>query len=121
MHFFYSENQPFTSSRPFRASDYNANAQIEKHLENWFYLRFIQTHTDDITERHQSTQELTICDRKIEFWKRQDNYCFEEFTKSVKKFQELYEYRVTYAKAHKIKNFKSAQVKFVDKNGRRIR
>jgi hypothetical protein len=120
MHFFYSENQPYTSNRPFRASDYNPNTQIKKHLENWFYLRFIQTQTDSIIERQQATKELTICDRKIEFWKRQPDYCFEEFAETVNYMQKLYDHRVTYVKAHKINNFKEDQVKFIDKYGRRV-
>lgn len=121
MHFLYSDTQPFVSTKPFRPEDYNSNNQIRKHLENWFYLRFIQTHTDQMIERQQATKELTICDRKIEFWKRQSDYSFEEFTASVKELQQLYEYRVTYAKAHKIYNFKNQQVKFIDKHGRSIR
>ena len=51
MHFLYSDTQPFVSTKPFRPEDYNPNNQIRKHLENWFYLRFIQTHTDQIRRR----------------------------------------------------------------------
>ena len=103
---------------PFRPEDYNANSQIVKHLENWFVLRFIQTQTTDMIERQQATKELTICDRKIEFWKRRPEYCNKRFVSDVDHFQRLYEYRVTYSKA---KNFKEHQVKFIDKHGNRIR
>jgi len=116
MHFFYSDNQPFRSNKPFRASDYDADVQISKHLENWFYLRFIQTQTDDLVERHQATKELTICDRKIEFWKRQ-GYSMDRFVSSVKRFQTLYDHRVTYTKNP---NFKHMHIKFINKKGEKV-
>lgn len=119
MHFIYADNQPF-SGRPFCASDYNSNVQISTHLDNWFILKFMQMQTDSIIERHQATKELTICERKISFWQRQPDFCIEEFANSVEKLQKIYEYQITYANAHGVKNFKQHQVKFINKKGTRI-
>jgi hypothetical protein len=53
----------------------DANSQYAKHLENYFYLRFILMNSDDFKEKAQANKELSICQRKLDFWRRHGNFC----------------------------------------------
>lgn len=77
MFFCYDENLKFTGS--FIPSNFNPNIQLYKHLENYFYLKFILNKSDRPVEKQQASKELEICERKMNFWKRQTDYCEETF------------------------------------------
>lgn len=66
---------PTRSSRPFRVEEFNATQQYVKHYNNSLLLKFYQTHPNSTPlERIQAQNELKICERKQEFWKRQSNF-----------------------------------------------
>lgn len=87
MFFFYNENAKSTFTGRFYPEDYNANSMICKHLENYFYLKFILLKSDSISEKHQAAKELTICERKMNFWKRQANFCFDQYQKDISRYK----------------------------------
>jgi hypothetical protein len=64
----YSDTEPYTGP-PIRIDSMDPHAAYRKHLENWYFLRFIQLRGTRI-ERAQATRELAICDRKLAFWSR---------------------------------------------------
>lgn len=68
--FFYTDTGPRTPMNLARLHSMDPNIQFEKHLENWFFLKFIIMNSKDWQEKAQATKELVICDRKLEYWKR---------------------------------------------------
>lgn len=48
----------------------NPDTMYIKHLENLFYLRFIERKSDKFQERAQATKEIEICNKKLKFWSR---------------------------------------------------
>ena len=54
--------------------DMNPHKPYNTHLENWFYLKFIQTTSDRFQEKQQALKELDIAERKMTFWRRHPNF-----------------------------------------------
>jgi len=90
MMFFYSDNEVRRSTKPFYAEDYDANHMICKHLENYFFLKFILLKSDDTVEKHHASKELDICERKMNFWKRQSSFCSKQYEKDIEAYRKLY-------------------------------
>lgn len=72
----YDENE---SQRQFTASvdiyKMNPHKPYQRHLENWFYLNFIAQNKDaTFSEKRQAEKELTICQRKLDYWERHPNF-----------------------------------------------
>ena len=72
--FFYSDTEKSSFKGSFNASNYNPNDMICKHLENYFFLKFILLKSEDRIEKHQASKELDICERKMNFWKKQSSF-----------------------------------------------
>lgn len=89
MFFCYDEDKKFTGS--FNPTKCNANKMLEKHLENYFFLKFILAKSDRPTEKAQASRELDICNRKIKFWQKQDSYSETLFQKSVNRYKQDYQ------------------------------
>tara|TARA_Y100001938_G_C8070078_1_gene422578 strand:- start:294 stop:575 length:282 start_codon:yes stop_codon:yes gene_type:complete len=85
----YDESKKFTGH--FDPSKYWANDQVEKHLENYFFLKFILEKSANTLEKMQASKELVICERKIAYWQRQDNYSEEIYQKHLKMWKKNYE------------------------------
>lgn len=90
MMFFYSDTDKRTFNSAFRADDYDANHMICKHLENYFFLKFILMKSDDIVEKHHASKELDICERKMNFWKRQSSFCSNQYEKDIEAYRKMY-------------------------------
>jgi hypothetical protein len=90
MMFFYSDNEVRRSTKPFYAEDYDANHMICKHLENYFFLKFILLKSDDTVEKHHASKELDICERKMNFWKRQSSFCSKQYEKDIEAYRKMY-------------------------------
>ena len=90
MMFFYSDNEIRRSTKPFYAEDYDANHMICKHLENYFFLKFILLKSDDTVEKHHASKELDICERKMNFWKRQSSFCSKHYEKDIEAYRKMY-------------------------------
>ena len=57
----------------------NPNKQYKKHLDNYFYLRFINTHIDtSVQEKMQAQNEMLIAERKMKFWERQGTFSLQQ-------------------------------------------
>ena len=87
----YQDNEVRRSSKPFFAEDYDANHMISKHLENYFFLKFILAKSDDIVEKHRASKELEICERKMNYWKRQANFCQKQYEKDIQIWNKTYD------------------------------
>ena len=64
----------------------NPNKPWAKHVENWYYLKFIYT-SGTVTEKIQAQKELIICERKLTFWQRHPTWSKEAAAQTVKDFQ----------------------------------
>jgi hypothetical protein len=47
--------------------------------------------SDDIVEKHRASKELDICERKMNYWKRQKNFCQKQYEKDIKSWSETYQ------------------------------
>jgi hypothetical protein len=52
----------------------NPNKQYKTHLENYFYLKFINMNSKDGVEIYQSNKELEVCQRKLDYWRRSQDF-----------------------------------------------
>jgi hypothetical protein len=64
----------------------NPNTQYIKHLENLFYLKFIELKSDKFFELAQAKKEIEICNKKLKFWERKitNQELIDEKTKELK-------------------------------------
>jgi len=90
MMFFYSDTEKRSFSSAFNAEYYDANHMICKHLENYFFLKFILLKSDDTVEKHHASKELDICERKMNFWKRQSSFCSKQYEKDIEAYRKMY-------------------------------
>ena len=74
MQYFYSDTGSSGAYDPGLIARLNPNTQYKKHLENWFFLKFIMMNSDDWREKAQASKELTICDRKLKFWQHRPTF-----------------------------------------------
>jgi len=65
--FFYRDDK---SGSSFFMKDPDPNRLYRKHLENHFFLKFIEVNSDSPVEKRQAGIELEICERKLKFWSR---------------------------------------------------
>jgi|TARA_E500000318_G_scaffold62183_1_gene57594 hypothetical protein len=91
--FCYSENENLSRrfSGSFDPSSFDSNRVISTHLQNYFFLKFILQKSDDPREKIQASKELTICERKINYWKRQDNFSQTRYEQDIKKFKDSFQ------------------------------
>ena len=73
MTYFYSDTSP-SDYNPSLINRLNPNTQYKKHLENHFFLKFLLLRSDSIIEKAQANKELTICERKLDFWSRKPSF-----------------------------------------------
>ena len=72
--FIYSDNEKRGSFNFGAISKMDPTELYCSHLGNWFYLKFILMNSKVLVEISQANKELTICERKLEFWKRQPGF-----------------------------------------------
>lgn len=71
--FFYSDrSEPLTHQIAYHRQ--NANKRYLFHFENYMFLNFIVQKSDKKSERDQALKELTICERKMGYWRRHVNF-----------------------------------------------
>lgn len=68
--FFYTDTGPKSEFNPAFVKKLNPNTQYIKHLENLFYLKFIELKSDKFFEKAQATKEIEICNKKLKYWGR---------------------------------------------------
>jgi hypothetical protein len=61
-------------SSPVPYSEQPANRYYMTHYENFLYLNFISTKSDDVSERAQARKEIEIANRKMKYWMHHPNY-----------------------------------------------
>ena len=70
--FIYSDTrEPFSGSIDFSRID--AVKQFLKHYDNSLFLLLLMSQ-GTVIEKAQARKEMAICERKMKFWERQDNY-----------------------------------------------
>jgi hypothetical protein len=70
--FFYSEKSA-PSAHPVDVWKMNANTAYMNHFDNYLFLSFMLEKGTD-AEKRQSAIEMTICERKMEFWERHHSF-----------------------------------------------
>jgi len=73
MAIFYDDNAVSTG-RPPSLARMNPTRMWLSHFSNSLILMAIQQAPKNLSERLQATKELSICDRKLRFWSRQDGF-----------------------------------------------
>lgn len=72
---FIYDDHPLRTTRPFRVEEFDATHQYVTHFSNSLLLKFYHTHPSSTPlERIQASKELTITERKMAFWQKQQNY-----------------------------------------------
>lgn len=64
------DDKPQAFNGKIRIADMDPIKAYLKHYSNYLYLDFITKRSEDRLELHQARKELTICERKLAFWKR---------------------------------------------------
>jgi hypothetical protein len=67
---FYTDTGSKSDFDPTLVFRLNPNTQYIKHLENLFYLKFLELKSDKFFERAQAKKEIEICNKKLKFWER---------------------------------------------------
>lgn len=81
----YDENPPRSSNFGF-LKNLNATKQALTHFENSLYLTFMMQN-GNFSERNQASRELSIAEKKVEYWKKQPNFDSEEFSRGCEKLK----------------------------------
>jgi hypothetical protein len=95
--FFYSDTQGGAFD-PSLVARLDPTKQYCKHLDNWFYLKFVLMNTKRFDETVQATKELAICDRKLAYWKRSggfDSAAAQKYKDQLKKTWNMDSIRLT--------------------------
>ena len=67
---FYTDTGSKSDFDPTLVFRLNPNTQYIKHLENLFYLKFLELKSDKFFERAQAKKEIEICNKKLKYWDR---------------------------------------------------
>lgn len=67
--FFYDDKRT-GDFNPAIARRLDPTAAYLRHYDNMLFLQFILNRSEDRTERHQANKEMTICQRKLDYWAR---------------------------------------------------
>jgi hypothetical protein len=89
MSIIYSENQTYVGPK-FDLTLCDATAKCLEHYSNALFLIAVQQKPKDFAERHQATKELTICERKMTWWKRMPNFDQQRFVNEVAKMKAMW-------------------------------
>lgn len=86
--FIYSENrEPFSGTIDFSRID--AVKQYVKHYENSLLLLMFMSQ-GTVVEKAQARKEMAICERKMKFWERQDNFVWERALVEMDKIKKMF-------------------------------
>jgi hypothetical protein len=83
MHYFYKDTEE--PGRPkFNLSAMDGTKAYLRHFDNYLFLQFVSTNERaSELEKRQARHELTICERKLEYWKRHPRYEHEAALRGV--------------------------------------
>lgn len=85
MPFFYKDNEDRSfNPRGIHPKDMNGTNAYLRHYSNYLELQFFATssRTTEL-EKRQARHELTICERKLGYWRRHPRYVHEEALRGV--------------------------------------
>jgi hypothetical protein len=102
----YDDPEPHTHFRGFRGTP-NPHKNYVKHVQNWFYLKFVLSKTPSITDKFQATKELAICERKLDYWYRQPSFDPKEVEKDLR------DLKATWGTEFKLNDFDATQRKWL--------
>jgi len=72
-HIFYSDEGGY-SGPPRNLADVNATKRWLDHASNMLVLKAMEQDSRDAREKAQITKELRICERKMTYWERHQNF-----------------------------------------------
>lgn len=85
----YDDGIAVVTGRPFRPDSYDATRQALTHYQNYLLLKFFYQKGTPV-EKMQAAKELVICERKITYWRKQDNFNFSLYDVEVAKATKLW-------------------------------
>jgi cell division FtsZ-interacting protein ZapD len=88
-HLMYPDNQPFDYGR-FSVTKLYPTSCWKKHLDNYFYLRFLFEHSDDRSERLVANKEMQIAEKKMKYWERMPDFDKEEADAYLQKLKKTW-------------------------------
>jgi hypothetical protein len=90
MTIFYSEqrSEPVGPLPPYETWD--AVKGYLNHYSNYLVLDFMAKTSKDGREKAQARKELTICERKLAYWRRHPNFRLDEVTRGVEKLKAMW-------------------------------
>jgi hypothetical protein len=69
----YPDNPPkFTGH--FNINTADPHVFYATHLDNYYYLKFIAEHTQDVLERIQANKEILVAEKKLAFWAKHPQF-----------------------------------------------
>lgn len=89
MFYVYSDNREVGNAIPLSVlMKIDANKKYAEHYYNHCYLQFILKHeASTFIEKAQANKEIGICDRKLNYWKRHQNWDATESAKLCSKIR----------------------------------
>lgn len=70
----------------------NGTKAYLRHYDNYLFLQFVTVNPRSTeTEKRQARLELTICEKKLEFWRKHPNYDHDEALKGVQALKRNWE------------------------------
>ena len=87
MHFFYADT---TEPLNINLSNLNPTTMYLKHLDNYFYLKFIANNSDNFIEKQQANKELLIAQKKMNFWSKKPHINNTIVTKETNKLKKMW-------------------------------
>jgi len=74
--FFYNTGSPEAGPRPqINIWNWDGTKQYLKHYDQYKFLHFVTVNPrSSEAEKRQARAELTICEKKLEFWRKHPNY-----------------------------------------------
>lgn len=91
--FFYSDTnkEPFDPRKMRPYHEQKATEIALRHFDNLLFLIRITQEPKSFVEKMQAEKEITICERKIEHWKRHVNFDAEKYTRGCLEKKKLWQ------------------------------
>ena len=91
MYIIYDDNEVrIQRGRPKPYHEQDAVGNWLRHYSNGKYLTFFVQHETDLTDRLRAQHELTICERKMAYWKRHMNWNAKEASRAAEPIDKMW-------------------------------
>ena len=86
-HFIYDSSSREKGRLP-RYEDQDASGYFVTHFRNYLILKFMWDTEKDFSDRHQARTEMEIAERKMEHWKKHQNWEFDVVEPQIRKLNQ---------------------------------